>query len=273
MCFLCVCVCACANVKLCMCVLILVAATRSYSRSTGALHTPDTFGAAGEGWVQLFLCTSPTHSTLIFLFCSDFFTFIRTAHLLLYFFSLFLFLSISPQLLFLLPHSRMSNLPVEPHASARSVANWQPSGQFITICFLYLALPLVCGDTSALSCFMSIILFFLPPPPTQWHLQCHLTSHPINLQGWLMGNDVCVCWINVTEWMMKRVRCLDGGSSVDKWETTWRVGETDSFKFFSNVCPLLSTCVPPQVHLLASVSPVVSHLQSVPWGSSTQAQT
>lgn len=53
-------VCACV-LKLCMCVLILVAATRSYSRSTGALHTPDTFGAAGEGWVLTFVCTSPTH--------------------------------------------------------------------------------------------------------------------------------------------------------------------------------------------------------------------
>lgn len=39
----------CASVKLCVCFSILVAAMRSYSRSTGALHTPDSFGAAGEG--------------------------------------------------------------------------------------------------------------------------------------------------------------------------------------------------------------------------------
>lgn len=49
----------------CVCFSTLIAATRSYSRSTGALHTPDTFGAAGEGWVHLFLCTSPTHSASV----------------------------------------------------------------------------------------------------------------------------------------------------------------------------------------------------------------
>lgn len=58
--FLCVSSCVCVRVKLFVCVLISVPATRSYSRSTGALHTPDVFGAAGEGWVHLFLCTSPT---------------------------------------------------------------------------------------------------------------------------------------------------------------------------------------------------------------------
>lgn len=46
--------------KLCVCVLILVAATRSYSRSTGALHTPDAFGAAGEGWVPSFSVLHPS---------------------------------------------------------------------------------------------------------------------------------------------------------------------------------------------------------------------
>ena len=68
---------ACASVKLCMCVSILVSATRSYSRSTGALHTPDTFGAAGEGWVHLFLRTSPTHFALIFFVRSVFFFLFR----------------------------------------------------------------------------------------------------------------------------------------------------------------------------------------------------
>lgn len=71
----CVFLCVCGQVLNCMCVSILVAATRSYSRSTGALHTPDTFGAAGEGWVHLFLCTSPTHFALIFVrsVCFQFF--------------------------------------------------------------------------------------------------------------------------------------------------------------------------------------------------------
>lgn len=51
-------VCACVK-TLCVCVLISVAATRSYSRSTGALHTPDAFGAAGEGWVPSFSVLHP----------------------------------------------------------------------------------------------------------------------------------------------------------------------------------------------------------------------
>jgi len=115
----CMCVCGRVNVKLCMCVLILVAASRSYSRSTGALHTPDTFGAAGEGWVLL-LRTSPTHVAFICVRSLTCFLFVLfgTEHLLLndmHFFSSCPFFS---YLFICIFCSRMSNLPVELHVSA-----------------------------------------------------------------------------------------------------------------------------------------------------------
>lgn len=92
------------SVKLCVCFSTLIAATRSYSRSTGALHTPDTFGAAGEGWVHVFLCTSPTHSASIFVaaFSSLFST--HTSPCWLFFRKLFFVCSSMSRLFFFLFH-------------------------------------------------------------------------------------------------------------------------------------------------------------------------
>lgn len=176
----CVFLCVCGQVLNCMCVSILVAATRSYSRSTGALHTPDTFGAAGEGWVHLFLCTSPTHFALIFVrsVCFQFFFSTTNAcffscpsssEFLIYFVVVFLTFC-----------SRTSNLAVESHVSSHAVASWQPFSQFYKCpFFLYLALTLLCKEINTLS-HVFCPSFFLP----QWRLQCLLTSHYINLQGY-----------------------------------------------------------------------------------------
>lgn len=162
-------VCACASVKFCMCVLILVAATRSYSRSTGALHTPDTFGAAGEGWVHLFLRTSPTHFSLIFSFCSLRFCCSCATHLLLCYLSACFFSFVHPPcfFFFLTLCSRMSNLPVESHVSARSVASLTTILPILpaSICFLYLALPRLCRDSNIFSC-VFCQSFFLPSSGT-----------------------------------------------------------------------------------------------------------
>lgn len=132
-------VCACASVKFCMCVLILVAATRSYSRSTGALHTPDTFGAAGEGWVHLFLRTSPTHFSLIFSFCSLRFCCSCATHLLLCYLSACFFSFVHPPCFFFFWHcapgcrtfqwNRMF-LPVQ-------LPVWQPFCQFYQRPFVF----------------------------------------------------------------------------------------------------------------------------------------
>lgn len=138
----CACVCV---LKLCMCVLILVAATRSYSRSTGALHTPDTFGAAGEGWVLTFVCTSPTHHFAFnyFFICS---LLCIASSPIIYqhvsvpcFFLLLLFLHFAP-----------GSLPVEMHGSTRSVATNNHFANFI-ISLSCLALLRVNGSTNAFS--------------------------------------------------------------------------------------------------------------------------
>lgn len=150
---------ACASVKLCMCVLILVAATRSYSRSTGALHTPDTFGAAGEGWVHLFLRTSPTHSALIFV-RSVFFLFLFSAtHLLLYYLSACFFNCPSASVFCCVGFFYILLQDVDP---CSGIACFRPfSCQLTTIlpilpmpiCFICLALlPPLCRDTNTFSC-------------------------------------------------------------------------------------------------------------------------
>ena len=133
--------------------------------------------------------------------------------------------------------------------SSSGTACFRPfSYQLTTILPVFYHLFSLFSSAPSLRGHQCTLLFYVNhPSPPQWHLQCHLTSHPINLQGWLMGNDVC--WINVTEWMMKRVRCLDGGSSVDMWETTWRVGETDSLEFV-----LTRVLCPPPVSLLRFIS-------------------
>lgn len=258
-------VCKCARVlnSVCVCVLILVAATRSYSRSTGALHTPDTFGAAGEGWVHLFLCTSPTHFALIFV-RSVFFLFSLVPRI----FSWIIcqpvsFLVHQPPCFVFLFVFYIVLQDVEPSSG---IACFRPfSCQLTTIlpvvpiCFLYLALrPSLQGHQHVLLCFCQS--YFLP----QWHLQCHLTSHHINLQDWLMWTEACVGWVNVREWMMR--------SMVDhQWTSERRLDEWE--KGVSNFRSKVFSSDSLQDRVLASVSPVASLLQSVPWGSSTRALT
>lgn len=178
------------SVKLCMCVLILVAATRSYSRSTGALHTPDAFGAAGEGWVHLLLRTSPTHFALIFV--GSVFIFVQCPHIFCTFSAclfvcLFFCPSASVEVLHSAPGCRPFQwnrmfppieLPIYNHAAH----------------FSFSALPLVCRDF-----LLSFILFTLCPLSAP-HLQCHLTSHPIYLQGWIMATVARVGWMSECGW-------------------------------------------------------------------------
>ena len=164
------CVCVCQYVCVWMlnsvyvCFLISVAATRSYSRSTGALHTPDAFGAAGEGWVHLFLCTSPTHFALIFV-RSVLFLFSFVPRIFSCISSTFFSFRVHwPRVVFYFLFLNILFQDVEP---ASGIACFRPfSCQLTTIlpvspasiCSFYLALSLLCGDTQrVLLCFMSII--------------------------------------------------------------------------------------------------------------------
>lgn len=184
---LCVCLCVCVRARVLkrMCVSILVAATRSYSRSTGALHTPDTFGAAGEGWVHLFLRTSPTHFASIFV-RSVFFSVLLQHHASphVFFVSLFLLLSIRLRgflfcffYILLQDVERCSGIACFRQFSCQltTILSVLPMPIFI----LYLALPLLCRDINTFSC-VFCQTFFSP----QWCLRRHLTCHYINLQGY-----------------------------------------------------------------------------------------
>lgn len=201
--------------KLCVCFSTLIAATRSYSRSTGALHTPDTFGAAGEGWVHLFLCTSPTHSASIFrwrFFSSLFSTHASPCWLLFrkflgffcsstsrllsgfFFFSfVFFVLTLCSRMSKLFHWNRMFppvQLPVDNHAVSFTDAS--------VLFFFLWALSCLCRDMESFSS-VSCWSFFLP----QWHLQCHLTSHHVNLHHFFHGKNAlwnCLYVTVVDEW-------------------------------------------------------------------------
>lgn len=152
-------VCVWVSVKLCMCVLILVAATRSYSRSTGALHTPDAFGAAGEGWVHLFLRTSPTHSALIFIH-SVLISFLSVPRVFSFILSAFFFFLVHQTLLFLFNILLQDvEASVELHASACLVASLKPCCQSYQSPFVYSfsSFPSAVGHQDVLLCFMSTI--------------------------------------------------------------------------------------------------------------------
>lgn len=168
------------SVKLCVCLCvcvfsILIAATRSYSRSTGALHTPDTFGAAGEGWVHVFLCTSPTHSASIFVDSSS----LLSSHASPRWLIVFFFFCSSMSRLFIFPSfltfsapgcqifqwNRMFppfQLPVDNHSVSFTDASfflWAPSR--------------LCRDIGSLSYFLLIIL----SPPVAPAMSPNESSH------------------------------------------------------------------------------------------------
>lgn len=196
------CVCVCKYVCVWMlnsvyvCFLISVAATRSYSRSTGALHTPDAFGAAGEGWVHLFLCTSPTHFALIFV-RSVLFLFSFVPRIFSCISSTFFSFRVHWPLLFFfifkhsVPGCRTCQwncmfppvqLPVDNHPSSLTRVH---------LFSLFSSVPSLLGHPTR-----SPVFYVNHSFSHQWHLQCPLTSHQSHQLTGLAHEKCSVCGLS-----------------------------------------------------------------------------